>query len=186
MKRLFLLFTACAALMLVVSPAATYAQHDDPDMEWEMDGPLYDRMGGEEIVSGIVEEFVSMVIEDDKLKNHFEGVDQEKMKEMLVAQITYASGGEIEYEGQTFLESLAGMGITGESLESITEHMTASMEANDAWPEDVDELLVVLELIEGEMEHEEEAEGEHEEEAEGEHEEGNEDEHESGSGAHPE
>ena len=71
MKRLFLLFAACAALMLVVSPAATYAQHDDPDMEWEMDGPLYDRMGGEEIVSGIVEEFVSMVIEDDKLKNHF-------------------------------------------------------------------------------------------------------------------
>jgi hypothetical protein len=63
--------------------------------------------------------------------------------------------------------------------------MTASMEANDAWPEDVDELLVVLELIEGEMEHEEEAEGEHEEEAEGEHEEGNDDEHESGSGAHP-
>jgi hypothetical protein len=102
---------------------------------------------------------------------------------MLVAQITYASGGEIEYEGQTFLESLAGMGITGESLESVTEHMTASMEANDAWPEDVDELLVVLELIEGEMEHEEEAEGEHEEEAE--HEEGNDDEHESGSGAHP-
>ena len=152
MKRLFLLFAACAALMLVVSPAATYAQHEDPDMEWEMDGPLYDRMGGEEIVSGIVEEFVSMVIEDDKLKSHFEGVDQEKMKEMLVAQITYASGGEIEYEGQTFLESLAGMGITGESLESVTEHMTASMEANDAWPEDVDELLVVLELIEGEHE----------------------------------
>ena len=177
MKRLFLLFAACAALMLVVSPAATYAQHDDPDMEWEMDGPLYDRMGGEEIVSGIVEEFVSMVIEDDKLKSHFEGVDQEKMKEMLVAQITYASGGEIEYEGQTFLESLAGMGITGESLQSITEHMAASMEANEAWPEDVDELLVVLELIEGEMEHEEEAEGEHEE--------GNDDEHESGSGAHP-
>ena len=67
MKRLFLLFAACAALMLVVRPAATYAQHDDPDMEWEMDGPLYDRMGGEEIVSGIVEEFVSMVIEEDKL-----------------------------------------------------------------------------------------------------------------------
>ena len=33
MKRLFLLFAACAALMLVVRPAATYAQHDDPDME---------------------------------------------------------------------------------------------------------------------------------------------------------
>jgi truncated hemoglobin YjbI len=109
-------------------------------------------MGGEEIVSGIVEEFVSMVIEDDKLKSHFEGVDQEKMKVMLVAQITYASGGEIEYEGETFLESLAGMGITGESLESVTEHMTASMETNDAWPEDVDELLVVLDLLEKEHE----------------------------------
>jgi hypothetical protein len=56
--------------------------------------------------------------------------------------------------------------------------MTASLEQNEAWPEDVEELLVVLELQEEEME--EGAEGEHEEGAEGEHEEGAEGEHEEG------
>jgi hemoglobin len=186
MKRLFVLFAACAALMLAVIPATTYAQHDDPDMEWEADGPLIDRLGGEEILSGIVDDFVSMAMADDKLKSHFEGSDQAKMKEMLMAQITFAAGGEIEYAGKTFVESLGEMGITGEYLESITAHMTASLEQNEAWPEDVEELLVVLELQEEEMEegaegeHEEGAEGEHEEGAEGEHEEGAEEGHEEG------
>ena len=160
MKRLFMLFTACAALMLVMSPAATYAQHDDPDMEWEADGALFDRLGGEEVVKGVVEDFVSMVMKDEKLKNHFEGADQAKMKEMLVAQITSASGGEIEYSGKTFKESLGDMGVKGETLEKVTAHMTASLEQNEAWPEDVEELLVVLQLKEGTMEG---AEGAHEE-----------------------
>ena len=46
-------------MLLIGSASAVYAQHDDPNMEWVMDGPLYDRLGGEEMIRGVIDDFVA-------------------------------------------------------------------------------------------------------------------------------
>lgn len=144
-----------ALLLLIGTTAPSHAQHDDPNMEWVMDGPLYDRLGGEEMIMGVIDDFVSSAVEEEALKAQLEGVDQEAWKETLLAQFTVVSGGEIEYDGKSFKESLGEMGITEEAMDLVADQLTIALETNEAWPEDVDELLVALELKEAEMAEEE-------------------------------
>ena len=159
MTRLVMATAALSALVLLVGTAAPlHAQHDDPNMEWVMDGPLYDRLGGEEMIMGVIDDFVAAAVEEEPLKGHLEGVDQDAWKETLLAQFTFVSGGEIEYDGSSFKESLAEMGIEEASLETVADQLTLALELNEAWPEDVDELLVALELKEAELTEEEMAE----------------------------
>ncbi|MCY3714411.1 MAG: hypothetical protein OXH02_14075 [Gemmatimonadetes bacterium] len=159
MTRMVMATAALSALLLLIGTAAPlHAQHDDPNMEWVMDGPLYDRLGGEEMIMGVIDDFVAAAVEEEGLKAHLEGVDQEAWKESLMAQFTFVSGGEIEYEGSSFKESLAEMGIEEASMETVADQLTIALELNEAWPEDVDELLVALELKEAELTEEEMAE----------------------------
>ena len=159
MTRMVMATAALSALVLLVGTAAPlHAQHDDPNMEWVMDGPLYDRLGGEEMIMGVIDDFVAAAVEEEPLKGHLEGVDQDAWKETLLAQFTFVSGGEIEYDGSSFKESLAEMGIEEASMETVADQLTIALELNEAWPEDVDELLVALELKEAELTEEEMAE----------------------------
>ena len=156
MIRMALTSMALSALLLLIGTTApSHAQHDDPNMEWVMDGPLYDRLGGEEMIMGVIDDFVSSAVEEEALKAQLEGVDQEAWKEALLAQFTVVSGGEIEYDGKSFKESLGEMGITEEALDLVADQLTIALETNEAWPEDVDELLVALELKEAEVTEEE-------------------------------
>ena len=159
MTRMALGTAALSALLLLIGNAVpVHAQHDDPNMEWVMDGPLYDRLGGEEMIMGVIDDFVASAVEEEPLKGHLEGVDQDAWKETLLAQFTFVSGGEIEYDGSSFKESLAEMGIEEASMETVADQLTIALELNEAWPEDVDELLVALELKEAEFTEEEMAE----------------------------
>jgi len=159
MTRMVMATAALSALLLLIGTAAPlHAQHDDPNMEWVMDGPLYDRLGGEEMIMGVIDDFVAAAVEEEPLKGRLEGVDQDAWKEILLAQFTFVSGGEIEYEGSSFKESLAEMGIEEASMETVADQLTIALELNEAWPEDVDELLVALELKEAELTDEEMAE----------------------------
>lgn len=161
MIRMALTSMALSALLLLTGTTAPlHAQHDDPNMEWVMDGPLYDRLGGEEMIMGVIDDFVASAVEEEALKTHLEGVEQEVWKETLLAQFTAVSGGEIEYDGKSFKESLGEMGIAEEAMDLVAEQLTIALEMNEAWPEDVDELLVALELKEAEMTEEEMAEEE--------------------------
>ena len=161
MIRMALTSMALSALLLLTGTTAPlHAQHDDPNMEWVMDGPLYDRLGGEEMIMGVIDDFVASTVEEETLKSHLEGVDQEAWKAALLAQFTVVSGGEIEYDGKSFKESLGEMGIEEEAMDLVAEQLTIALEMNEAWPEDVDELLVALELKEAEMADEEMAEEE--------------------------
>ena len=161
MTRMTMFSMALPALLLLTGAATpVHAQHDDPNMEWVMDGPLYDRLGGEEMIRGVIDDFVSAAVDEEQLKNQLEGVDQDVWKETLLAQFTAVAGGEIEYDGKSFKESLEEMGIAEESMDLVADQLTIALETNEAWPEDVDELLVALELKEAEMMEEGMTEGE--------------------------
>lgn len=156
MIRMALFSIAFSVIFLLAGTTTlTHAQHDDPNMEWVMDGPLYDRLGGEEMIRGVIDDFVAAAVEEEQLKNQLEGIDKNLWKENLLAQFTAVSGGEIEYNGKSFKESLGAMGITEGSLELVADQLTIALETNEAWPEDVDELLVALELKEAELTEEE-------------------------------
>lgn len=151
MKRLLTMVAACTAVLLLMGPNRSSAQHDDPDMEWETaeapaTGTLFAKMGGQDKITGVVGDFVTLIMADVNLKKSFEKADQTQWKKELTDQITKAAGGETTYKGKTLKDSLAGMGINEEGLMAITKQMAAALDKNRIEKVSGDALLVALEL----------------------------------------
>ncbi|MBM3263947.1 MAG: hypothetical protein FJY97_11050 [candidate division Zixibacteria bacterium] len=150
MKRLSMLVASCTAVLFMANAAPVFAQHDDPDMEWEMaeeEAPnLFARLGGQEKVATIVGDFVAMVMADDKLKKLFEKTDQMQWKKDLAGQIAKAAGGQTDFAGKSLKESLSTMHVSEEGIQGVTRQLAATLEKHKIAKTDGDALLVALEL----------------------------------------
>lgn len=151
MKRFLTLVAGCTAVLLLMGSQTSYAQHDDPDMEWETaETPatetLFAKMGGQEKIAIVVSDFVTMIMADEKLKKMFEKADQIQWKKELTDQIIKAAGGETTYAGKTLKDSLTGMGIKEENLVAVTKQLAAALEKNKVEKASGDALLTALEL----------------------------------------
>src|SRR5262245_50183630 len=77
--------------------------------------PLFDRLGGKNAITAVVDEFVSRVAADKRINRYFSGVasDAARMKAFkgkLVDQICQASGGPCTYTGKDMKSAHMGMG----------------------------------------------------------------------------
>ncbi len=159
MKRFLSLFALCTALCLMMGPSVTYAQHDDPDMEWEdademveegeEDGVeskvLYERWGGKTAIKGVVSEFTARVLGDERINKHLAEADNASWRLQLVGQLSDASGGPM-FMGKTLRLMHSDMGFTDEDLTILSEHLGMAMDWFEFGQSEKDELLVKLKL----------------------------------------
>ncbi len=159
MKRFLALFAVCTALSIVMGPSVTFAQHDDPDMEWEdMDEMvedegeegmeskvLYERWGGKVAIKGVVSEFTSLVLGDERVNMYFSETDKAAWRLQLVGQLSDASGGPM-FMGKALRVMHKDMGLADEDLAIVTEHLSMAMDWFEFEQAEKDELLVKLKL----------------------------------------
>jgi len=107
---------------------------------------LWDRLGGEDNVKKVVDDFVATSAKDDKVdffrKNtsnpHQLDVDGvKKLKQQLVAYISSATGGPIKYSGGDMKKVHTGMKITDAEFDAAAAHLKAALEKNGAKADDV-------------------------------------------------
>ncbi|HKR78643.1 MAG TPA: group 1 truncated hemoglobin, partial [Nitrospira sp.] len=73
---------------------------------------LYDRLGGKDGITTVVDAFVARVGGDKRINGYFASTDLTKLKMHMVDQICEASGGPCKYTGRTMKQTHAGMGVT--------------------------------------------------------------------------
>ena len=69
---------------------------------------LYERLGGKDAITAVVDEFVARCAADGRINGKFARTDIARLKTMLVDQICQASGGPCTYEGRSMRETLTG------------------------------------------------------------------------------
>ncbi|TCS94920.1 group I truncated hemoglobin [Hazenella coriacea] len=88
---------------------------------------LYERIGGEQAITAVVNEFYGRLLEDDRISHHFEG---KNMRRLMLNQITffisYAVGGPKRYTGGTLRRSHEGLDITFDEYEIFLKHLSSS------------------------------------------------------------
>src|SRR4051794_12295097 len=73
---------------------------------------LYDRLGGKDAITKVVDEFITNVAADKVINKRFAKTDIKKLKGNLVDQICAATGGPCKYTGKDMKEAHKGMKIT--------------------------------------------------------------------------
>lgn len=112
---------------------------------------LYERLGGQEAIASVVDDFVARCGNDDRISGKFARTDIGRLKKMLVDQVCEATGGPCTYSGRDMKETHAGMGVTAGEFNALVEDLVASLDNFSIPKPDQGELLVLLAPMKGDI-----------------------------------
>lgn len=85
----------------------------------------YERVGGADAVTTVVQLFYERVLADPELSGYFTGVDISRLKRHQVLLISQVLGGPAEYDGRDLRDAHAGMSITSDHYARVFGHLVA-------------------------------------------------------------
>ena len=113
--------------------------------------PLYERLGGKDAITAVVDTFVGKVGTDTRINRYFASTDLAKLKMHLVNQICEASGGPCTYTGRTMKQTHAGMGVTDAAFGALVEDLVVALDHHKVGKAEKDDLLAVLGPMKGDI-----------------------------------
>lgn len=88
---------------------------------------LYDRLGGYNAISAVVDDFVANVAADKRINKFFAKANIPRLKARLVEQLCQASGGPCIYTGGDMKSVHAGMGVRNKDFDALVGDLVKSL-----------------------------------------------------------
>ena len=105
---------------------------------------LYERLGGLEAITAVVDSFVARCASDDTINKKCGRTDVPRLKKMLVDEVCEATGGPCTYTGRGMEETHDGMQVTAGEFDALVEDLVAPLDGFDVPKPEQDELLALL------------------------------------------
>ena len=140
--RVSVAIVALLVLSVAVKPGLAGDHHQAQAGKKEKS--LYERLGGNEAIVAVVDEFVARVAADARINQFFATTDIAKLKMHLVNQICEASGGPCKYTGRTMKEAHKGMGVATADFNALVEDLVGALDKFKVGEKEKGELLGVL------------------------------------------
>jgi hemoglobin len=112
---------------------------------------LYDRLGGKDAITVVIDDFVANVAADKRINARFAKTNIPHLKQMLVEQVCQATGGPCTYTGKSMLEAHKGMKITEAEFTALVEDLTQSLDKHNVPQQEKSELLTALGGMKGDI-----------------------------------
>jgi hemoglobin len=105
---------------------------------------LYERLGGKEAITAVVNEFVSSVAADTRINQKFAKSNIDRVKFQLVEQICAATGGPCKYTGLDMKTAHKKMGVTEGEFNALVEDLVGALDKFNVGEKEKNELLGAL------------------------------------------
>jgi hemoglobin len=112
---------------------------------------LYDRLGGKDAITVVIDDFVANVAADKRINARFAKTNIPHLKQMLVDQVCQATGGPCTYAGKSMKEAHKGMKITEAEFNALVEDLTQSLDKHNVGATEKTELLTALGGMKGDI-----------------------------------
>lgn len=109
-----------------------------------MERSLYDRLGGIDAITAVVESFRDRVAQDNRINQKFAKTDLARLTKMLIDQVCEATGGPCRYTGRSMKDAHAGMAVTSGEFDALVEDLVATLNHFKVGKREQDELLGAL------------------------------------------
>jgi len=116
-----------------------------------MDKTLFERLGGMDAITAVVEAFRDRVAADDRINLKFARSDLGRLRKMLIDQVCEATGGPCHYGGRGMKEAHAGMKVTSGEFDALVEDLVATLNQFKVPSAEQKELLAILGPLEPEI-----------------------------------
>jgi hemoglobin len=112
---------------------------------------LYQRLGGSPAVVAVIDDFVGRCAGDARINQKFARTDVPRLKQMLVDQVTAATGGPATYSGRSMAETHGGMGVTAGEFDALVADLVATLDGFSVPAAEQQELLGILAPLRGDI-----------------------------------
>jgi hemoglobin len=112
---------------------------------------LYERLGGLEAITSVVDSFVARCADDNRINSKFERTDVTRLKKMLVDQVCEATGGPCSYTGRDMRQTHDGMAVTAGEFDALVEDLVLTLGEFDVPRTEQTELLGLLAPMRGDI-----------------------------------
>lgn len=105
---------------------------------------LYERLGGKEAITAVIDDFVARCAADTRINGKFIRSDIPRLKANLVDQVCAATGGPCTYSGRDMHTTHLGMSVTGGEFDALVEDLVATLDRFNVREAEKSELLGAL------------------------------------------
>jgi hemoglobin len=137
-NRLRNILSACFAVTLAMVTIPVLAQTALPQ------DALFQSLGGNDGIKQIVEDFLSNVLSDVRIKKKFDDVDMAHLAKRLAEQFCELSGGPCKYAGKDMKTIHADLGISNAQFNALAEDLQLAMEKHGVSAHAQNKLLAKL------------------------------------------
>ena len=115
---------------------------------------LYEKVGGEEAISKVVDYFYSeLVLKDETVNQFFQNTDMEKQRGHQTKFISFALGGPKQYTGQSMAKAHEGMNLQEEHFQAIATHLHDALAHFGVSEADIDTALTKVASLKDDILH---------------------------------
>jgi hemoglobin len=140
MKRCALLLALIGGACSGHAPSGAHGAALQPQAK-----PLYDRMGGMDVIDAVVADFVDVrLAKDDRVRDRFAKTDKRRLRALLADQICELSGGPCKYTGKSMPDAHAGLEIGEAELRVFLDDLRLSLVALHVPEREQSELIALL------------------------------------------
>jgi len=105
---------------------------------------LYERLGGIDAITAVVENFRDRVAGDNRINQKFAKTDLGRLRKMLIDQVCEAAGGPCRYTGRSMKDAHTGMKVTSGEFDALVQDLVATLNQFKVGKKEQDEVLGVL------------------------------------------
>ena len=105
---------------------------------------LYTRLGGEPIVTQVVNQTIDTMVKDPRVNRSFDKVNLKRLKTKLVEHICSITGGGCEYTGDEVKQVHKGLKITDREFFAQVEALRQALDDYGVGEREKNELLAIL------------------------------------------
>jgi hemoglobin len=111
------------------------------DMDGDMSDTLYDRIGGHEALTVVVDDLYVRILDDPRLAPFFTGTNMSRLKGRQVEFFATALGGPDPYVGAPMKQVHQGRGILQEHFDLVATHLVGALAAAGLDRPTIDEVI---------------------------------------------
>ena len=102
---------------------------------------LFDKLGGQQGLEQIVDEFYKRILADSTLNHYFAHTDMEKQRHQQVAFFSDIFEGPKQYSGRTMETTHKGMNLQQQHFDAIAKHLSEAVAVRGVSQEDANAVL---------------------------------------------
>jgi hemoglobin len=144
------LISVCALVVLVGGLAAPLAAAETAPVP----PSLYQRLGGYDAIAAVTDEFIARLAADPQLARFLVGLSadsKKQLRQLVVDQICFATGGPCVYIGRDMKTTHAGLGITESDWQRSVTALVGALDKFRVPEKEKTELLGIVSSLKGDI-----------------------------------